>query len=127
MPEDAAYTDPIDTPELAGEPEPIEPVREPLPGDPDYVDPMDSPAVAEHPELAGTIFADNDEDIETSFASTSTALSTEMGEDARDEAAADPDTIALMESIVPGSSEELTRGRHEPIVADVHVADDPQV
>ena len=125
MSQDAAYTDPIDAPELAGEPEPIE-VREPLPGDPDYVDPMDSPAVAEHPELAGTIFADNDEDIETSFASTSTALSTEMGEDARDEAGADPDTIALMESIVPGSSEELTRGR-QPIMANEHVADDPQV
>ena len=125
MSQDAAYTDPIDAPELAGEPEPIE-VREPLPGDPDYVDPMDSQAVAEHPEVAGTIFADNDEDIETSFASTSTALSTEMGEDARDEAGADPDTIALMESIVPGSSEELTRGR-QPIMANEHVADDPQV
>lgn len=71
---------------------------------PDQTDPV----LPKNPALAGTIFEDNDEDIEISFASTSTALATEAGENARDDAAANPETIALMESIVPGSSAELT-------------------
>lgn len=76
--------------------------------------PAESPVLAEHPELADTIFADNDEDLETSWATTETALATEAGEDAREQAAANPAVIELMESIVPGSSAELTGEAVEP-------------